>query len=143
MVIIESVSAAQWVRSFARAPNADHGPDEADAQRVRRAALATKEHGKHMTGPLRPRKRFVLCMGQYCNRGGQAVPLYQRLQEELGDPVPAFLATGPVTWEVAACLDMCGGGPNLIVYPEGTIYNQLDLPALEQILDEHLAGSER
>lgn len=91
-----------------------------------------------MTGPLRPRVRFVLCMGQYCNRGGQAAPLYHRLQQELGEPVPGYLATGLVSWEVAACLDMCGGGPNLIVYPEGTTYNQLDLSMLERILDKHL-----
>jgi (2Fe-2S) ferredoxin len=77
-------------------------------------------------------------MGPYCNAGGRALPLYARLQAELGDPVPGFMARGPVHWEIANCLSMCGAGPNLIVYPEDIDYHYLDLETLESIIAEHL-----
>lgn len=88
------------------------------------------------------RKRFVLCMGEFCNQGGQAAALYERLREELGDPCPAFMARGPVSWETANCLDMCGGGPNMIIYPEETWYHRLDLDTLEQAIREHLPDAD-
>lgn len=85
------------------------------------------------------RKRLVLCMGQYCNHGGHAAPLYDRLCQELGEPKPAFMTRGqPVSWETANCLSMCGGGPNLVVYPDDVAYNHLDLDALEQVIEAHL-----
>ena len=91
-----------------------------------------------MTGPAKPRTRLVLCMGQHCNHNAQAAPHYERLREVLGDPVPAYRAKGPVLWETATCLDMCGAGPNLIIYPDEIVYNALDLDTLDRILDEVL-----
>jgi (2Fe-2S) ferredoxin len=96
-----------------------------------------------MTGPLRARKRLVLCMGEFCSQGGRAAALYERLQERLGDPVPGYMATGPVAWEVASCLEMCGGGPNLIIYPDDIIYNQLDVATLDRVLTELLGAPAR
>jgi len=79
------------------------------------------------------RKRIVLCRGQYCNIGRRADRLYQRLEEALaeinGDAFPK-----PVKLEIANCLSMCGAGPNLVVYPEGTILNHLDENQLEEFL---------
>jgi len=85
-----------------------------------------------MTKP--PTIRLVLCMGQHCNRGDQAEPLYERLQKALGDPRPGFMASGPVRWEIATCLDMCDDGPNLIIYPQHEILNGLDLDTLDRLL---------
>ena len=84
------------------------------------------------------RRRIVLCMGQYCNRSGQAEPLYERLRDLLGDIGPAWAATGPIRWEIANCLSMCGAGPNLIVYPDGADYHRVDTAALNRIIDEYL-----
>lgn len=83
-------------------------------------------------------KRIVLCMGPYCNASGRAEPLADRLKAELGDPCPAFMAHGADHWEIANCLSMCGGGPNLIVYPAGEEYHYLDQAALEDALAAHL-----
>ncbi|NLX08582.1 MAG: (2Fe-2S) ferredoxin domain-containing protein [Chloroflexi bacterium] len=88
------------------------------------------------TGPAR--RRIVLCMGPFCNQGGRAERFYARLREVLGDPMPAFMARGPVTWETANCLSMCGAGPNLIVYPEDIVYNFLDDETLEQVITEYV-----
>src|SRR5260370_26312131 len=83
--------------------------------------------------------RLVLCMGQYCNLRGQAEPLYDKMTELLGERGPAWAAKGPVRWEIATCLDMCGAGPNLVVYPENAAHNHLDAPTLEAIVRQCLA----
>lgn len=88
--------------------------------------------------PKAARRRFVLCLGIHCNQGKNAEPLAERLTQQFGDPVPAFMARQPVTWEAASCLSMCGLGPNMVVYPEGEAYHALDLAALERLLDEYL-----
>lgn len=87
------------------------------------------------------KKRIVLCMGEFCNQGGRADDLYERLRQELGDPVPAFMARGPVTWEIANCLSMCGAGPNVIIYPGEICYHAVDVELLEDIIKEHIRGS--
>jgi (2Fe-2S) ferredoxin len=87
--------------------------------------------------PLRKR-RLVLCMGTDCNSGGQAESLYNKLVELLGERGPAWISKGPVRWEIATCLNMCGLGPNLVVYPEGTPYHNLDPETLEGIVRKSL-----
>lgn len=80
------------------------------------------------------RCRIVLCMGAFCNQGGQAEPLAAVLQTALGNPCPAFMARGPLHWETANCLSMCGAGPNLIVYPDDRAYHALTPSSLRAIV---------
>jgi (2Fe-2S) ferredoxin len=84
-------------------------------------------------------------MGPYCNANGAAEALCDTLTDLLGERGPAWVARGPVRWEIATCLSMCGAGPNLIVYPQGTVYHELDAKMLDQIvrqcLQETSAGS--
>jgi (2Fe-2S) ferredoxin len=78
-------------------------------------------------------------MGAFCNQSERAEPLYERLRQELGDPMPAFMARGkPIHWETASCLSMCGAGPNLIVYPEDIAFNHLTLEKLEAIIEQYV-----
>jgi len=87
-----------------------------------------------------PRKRrIVLCMGQFCNQSGRAQPLYDRLQQELCDPGPAFMSRGKtITGETATCLSMCGAGPNLILYPDDIDFNHLTPEKLEAFIQEYI-----
>src|SRR5947209_8127037 len=92
-------------------------------------------------GPPRKR-RLVLCMGAYCNRGGQAEPLYEMLRQRLGEIMPAWTARDKMLrWEIANCLSMCGAGPNIVVYPEDTAHHYVDEAALDRLLQELIALS--
>ncbi len=40
------------------------------------------------------------------------------------------------------CLGPCRAGSNLLVYPGGTLYMQVGVEDLDQIIDQHLIGGE-
>jgi (2Fe-2S) ferredoxin len=84
-------------------------------------------------------KRIVICRGQYCNESRRADALLKILQPMIdeinGDQIPP-----PIKLETASCLSMCGGGPNLIVYPEGVVFNAVKQTDLEPIIKAHLKG---
>lgn len=82
-----------------------------------------------------PKQRIVLCMGRYCNAGGQAEPLERLLTERLGARVPIYRAKGRIVWEIANCLSMCGAGPNAVVYPADVCYHRLTVDTLQALLD--------
>jgi (2Fe-2S) ferredoxin len=69
--------------------------------------------------------------------GHRADKLYQRL-EALVDEINGDQYPKPVKLEIANCLDMCGAGPNLMVYPDGVACNGLEEKALEEIVDHYL-----
>ena len=95
-----------------------------------------------MTEDVRPRKpRIVLCMGPFCNQSGRAEPLYEYLTQVLGERGPAWAMKGRIRWEIANCLDMCGAGPNLIIYPGEETHHHLDRATLEVIVQELLKAS--
>jgi (2Fe-2S) ferredoxin len=83
------------------------------------------------------RKRVVLCRGQYCNMSGRADKLYRLLQSMIDD-LNGGEYPPRIKLENANCLDMCGAGPNCIIYPENIVCNHLDEESLKRIVDEHL-----
>ena len=42
----------------------------------------------------------------------------------------------------SGCLDTCGLGPSLVVYPEGVFYGKVTLDDVEEIIEKHLVGNE-
>jgi (2Fe-2S) ferredoxin len=94
-----------------------------------------------MTDPPPPRRtRIVLCRGQYCNMSRRADKLYKRL-EVLVDDINGDQYPKPVKLEIASCLDMCGAGPNLVIYPDGIVCNGVEENMLDQIVTEHVKKS--
>jgi len=53
----------------------------------------------------------------------------------LGAAIP-----GKVRINNAGCLDRCGEGPVLVIYPEETWYTYVDHADLDEIIDEHLCN---
>lgn len=41
----------------------------------------------------------------------------------------------------AGCLDFCGKGPTLVVYPEGVFYGNVQLSDVEEITESHLVNN--
>jgi (2Fe-2S) ferredoxin len=42
----------------------------------------------------------------------------------------------------AGCLDTCGQGPSVVVYPEGVFYGNVNLSDVESIIEEHLVRNQ-
>jgi (2Fe-2S) ferredoxin len=53
--------------------------------------------------------------------------------KELGDAVPQR-----VRINLAGCLDRCGEGPVMVVYPEAVWYTYVDKEDIDEIINEHL-----
>jgi (2Fe-2S) ferredoxin len=53
--------------------------------------------------------------------------------KELGDTVPQR-----VRINLAGCLDRCGEGPVMVVYPEAVWYTYVDKEDIDEIINEHL-----
>ena len=47
---------------------------------------------------------------------------------------------GKIRVNSAGCLDRCGEGPVLVVYPEGVWYTYVDQEDIDEIIDEHLVN---
>ncbi len=47
---------------------------------------------------------------------------------------------GRVRINTAGCLDRCGEGPTLVVYPQGVWYTFVDQSDIDEIIDEHLVN---
>ncbi len=41
----------------------------------------------------------------------------------------------------AGCLDVCGKGPAMVVYPEGIFYGNVQLSDIGEIVESHLANN--
>ncbi len=81
------------------------------------------------------RRRVVLCMGEFCNMSRRADKLYRQLEPLVAE---ANASGANLKLETARCLNMCGAGPNLIVYPDNLVFNQLDQAKLDALVEEYL-----
>ena len=47
---------------------------------------------------------------------------------------------GKIRINNAGCMDRCGEGPVLVIYPEATWYTYIDQTDIDEIIDEHLVN---
>ena len=78
---------------------------------------------------------FVCTSGEYCPFEGSAA-IHQLLKEG----VQARGLKKEIRVNKSGCLDQCGNGPMVVIYPEDVWYGGVTPEAARRILEEHLAG---
>lgn len=68
----------------------------------------------------------------------------QAMRDYAKQRVKALGLAGPggVRINNAGCLDRCGEGPVIVVYPEAVWYTYVDREDIDEIIDRHLIGGE-
>ncbi len=80
---------------------------------------------------------FVCTSGQWCpTRDGDSLAVHAYLKKRVAE---AGL-TGSIRINHSGCLDQCGHGPMLVVYPENTWYWGVTLEDAQEIFEKHLVG---
>ncbi|HWG91541.1 MAG TPA: (2Fe-2S) ferredoxin domain-containing protein [Candidatus Thermoplasmatota archaeon] len=80
---------------------------------------------------------FVCTKGAYCPRDGPALQVHLILKQGIKD-TPEL--RDDVRINHSGCLNQCGHGPMMVVYPEGVWYSHVDEAGAKRILEEHLKG---
>jgi len=80
------------------------------------------------------RKHLFFCIGPDCCRKDDGAELWEHAKKQTkGLPVPVMRTK-------AACFRVCCDGPWLVVYPDGTWYDQVTPERLDRILEQHVVG---
>ena len=79
---------------------------------------------------------FVCTSGKACPVDGPAAAIHARLKELVAQ---AGLNTS-IRVNQGGCMDQCGHGPIVVVYPENVWYGGLKLEDAETIFNQHLVG---
>lgn len=89
---------------------------------------------KHNIGSYE--KHIFLCTGPSCCSEDKGKEVWDHLKETLAvkDPDKKIFRTK------AGCLRICKAGPVALVYPDGTLYRDVNKEALDKIIDRHLLG---
>lgn len=78
---------------------------------------------------------FVCTSGKTCPLAGSL-----EVHAALKKGVAAAGLKGIVRVNHAGCMNQCGNGPMVVVYPEDVWYAHVDEAAARRIVDEHLVG---
>lgn len=86
------------------------------------------------------KRHIFLCTGAGpCTDGKSVEELWQFLKRRIAELEPDPQSPS-VARSKTECLRVCKRGPTALVYPEGTIYLEIDEPKMERIIREHLFG---
>jgi (2Fe-2S) ferredoxin len=78
---------------------------------------------------------FVCTSGEYCPHDGS-----EEIHRMLKDGVGARGLKKDVRINKSGCLDQCGNGPMVVIYPENVWYAGVTPEKAGRILEEHLVG---
>ena len=71
-------------------------------------------------------KHFAVCNGGRCNNEKHGEEAGEQIQAALKDLNRSKGRKPTVRVCKVSCLDLCDHGPNMIVWPDGTVYSHLD-----------------
>jgi (2Fe-2S) ferredoxin len=80
---------------------------------------------------------FVCTSGKYCP-GQESEEICAALRQEIADRG----LKRSIRINKAGCLDQCGNGPVVVVYPEQTWYANVKTTDAKEIVESHLIGNE-
>ncbi|WP_159728194.1 (2Fe-2S) ferredoxin domain-containing protein [Methylosinus sp. Ce-a6] len=88
-----------------------------------------------------PLIRFVVCVGDVCDREGSGSVLHERLSEALDVDFGKGIAAGEIACVRRSCLRHCSQGvPMLRIEPSGEVYADPDIDLMLDLVEEALAG---
>jgi (2Fe-2S) ferredoxin len=82
--------------------------------------------------PVFERHAFVCTTGSSCPGDGPALEVHKALKKAASGRLVRINQSG--------CLDQCGHGPLVVVYPEGVWYSHVSVQDAARIAQEHLLG---
>jgi (2Fe-2S) ferredoxin len=75
-----------------------------------------------MAKPFPYEHHFLICTGARCNVDRRG----EQIRAELKDMNKALGRKATVRVCAVSCLDLCDYGPNMVVWPEGDVFHDLD-----------------
>jgi (2Fe-2S) ferredoxin len=93
---------------------------------------------------MRYDKHIFICTnqkaeGKACCGETRGMELVNKFKEVLRDKG----IQGKVRAQRSGCLDACGNGPALVIYPEGTYYGQVTINDVERIVEQHIQNNQK
>jgi len=79
---------------------------------------------------------FICTSGKVCPVAGGSYALYTRLK----DWVKQAGLESKIRINQAGCMDQCGNGPMIVVYPDNVWYGAVTTEGADAIFHEHLIG---
>ena len=93
---------------------------------------------------MRYDKHIFICTnqkaeGKACCGETSGMELVNKFKEVLRDKG----LQGKVRAQRSGCIDACGNGPALVIYPEGTYYGQVTINDVERIVEQHIQNNQK
>jgi len=93
---------------------------------------------------MRYDKHIFICTnqkaeGKACCGETRGMELVNKFKEVLRDKG----LQGKVRAQRSGCLDACGNGPALVIYPEGNYYGQVTINDVERIVEQHIQNNQK
>ena len=83
------------------------------------------------------KKQILVCINETCKQQG-SLEIFEALKERIKE----LNLKKTYRPSRVVCLGLCGKGPNIVVWPEGTIYCNFPKDKIEDLIQKHLLNGE-